>query len=64
MMTDCPFHDLPPGQVINVDWDGHVIPRSAGLLCDDWHIAEVLRPALEAMKAAAMAELHRTIDTK
>lgn len=35
MTIGCPYHELPPDQIINVEWSGRVFPRTAASLCED-----------------------------
>lgn len=42
--TECPFHDLPPGEVIWIKFgeDGPCLPYSAQRACDDWHTDKMI----------------------
>lgn len=55
-MTGCPFHDLPPGQTVELrSVDGRLMSiGSAELWCQDWHDAQAMKPIFDEMLAAAL----------
>lgn len=54
----CPFHDLPPGTVVRLQYGLYTIPRAAELACEDYHDALVIEPLLQhALDVALKANL-------
>lgn len=56
-MGGCPFCELPPSTEVLVDYNGIKLPRTAQMLCDDWHFAKAIEPVMARANESLLKRL-------